>query len=227
MKCCALQASLRARPESERRSGSSGGSQLGRQAQRTPDGSRRSRRRAARRVAALPVRHAFGGALALAFCTDDPRGTADIDVNVFVGESVAEWILGALPLGVTWSPADIATIERDGQARLWWDGTPVDVFFGYAPFHWEAAERIREVPFRSATIPVLDCTDLAVFKAFFARSKDFADIEAMMRAGTLDVVRVEDTIARLLGAEGDQARRLRQAIEDAEEGTEPGRFPSS
>ena len=31
--------------------------------------------------AALP--HAFGGALALAFYTGEPRGTRDIDVNIF------------------------------------------------------------------------------------------------------------------------------------------------
>ena len=35
--------------------------------------------------------HAFGGALALAFCTLDPRATQDIDLNVFVGtERVAD-----------------------------------------------------------------------------------------------------------------------------------------
>ena len=30
------------------------------------------------------IPHAFGGALALAFCTAEPRGTQDIDVNVFL-----------------------------------------------------------------------------------------------------------------------------------------------
>ncbi len=37
---------------------------------------------AALRGAGIP--HAFGGALALAFCTAEPRGTQDIDVNVFL-----------------------------------------------------------------------------------------------------------------------------------------------
>ena len=32
---------------------------------------------------------AFGGAFALAFATAEPRGTRDIDVNVFVDRSVA------------------------------------------------------------------------------------------------------------------------------------------
>ncbi len=30
------------------------------------------------------VPHAIGGALALAFATEEPRGTRDIDVNVFI-----------------------------------------------------------------------------------------------------------------------------------------------
>lgn len=33
-------------------------------------------------AAELP--HAFGGAIALAYCTEEPRGTRDLDVNVFV-----------------------------------------------------------------------------------------------------------------------------------------------
>ncbi len=33
------------------------------------------------------VPHAFGGAIALAYCTEDPRGTRDVDVNAFVPAS--------------------------------------------------------------------------------------------------------------------------------------------
>ena len=72
--------------------------------------------------------HAFGGALALAWCTQRARGTIDIDVNVFVGVEEAAHVFGALPSGVAWSDADLDTIRRDGQVRLWWDSTPVDVF---------------------------------------------------------------------------------------------------
>ena len=45
--------------------------------------------------AALP--HAFGGAIALAYCTEEPRGTRDLDVNVFVDPLRAEEALSALP----------------------------------------------------------------------------------------------------------------------------------
>ena len=44
--------------------------------------------------------HAFGGALALAWCTERARGTIDIDLNVFVDGSRAREVLAALPGGV-------------------------------------------------------------------------------------------------------------------------------
>ena len=38
---------------------------------------------------AADVPHAFGGALALAWCTERARGTIDIDLNVFVDAAQA------------------------------------------------------------------------------------------------------------------------------------------
>ena len=43
--------------------------------------------------------HAFGGALALAWCTERARGTIDIDVNVFVGAARSAEVFAALPRG--------------------------------------------------------------------------------------------------------------------------------
>ena len=64
------------------------------------------------------------------------------------------------------------------------------------------------MPFADTTIPVLGATELAVFKAFFNRTKDWADIEAMVDSGTLDV---EVVVAELLALLGDDPRieRLR------------------
>ena len=36
------------------------------------------------------IAHAFGGAIALAYCVEEPRGTRDLDVNIFVDASKAE-----------------------------------------------------------------------------------------------------------------------------------------
>jgi len=129
------------------------------------------------------VPHAFGGAIALAYCVREPRATRDLDVNVFVPTASAGGILRALPAAVRVEDADVATALRDGQVRVWWDETPLDLFFNEHEFHVWVSTTVREVPFESETIPVIGCTALAVFKALFDRTKDWADIEAMIEAG--------------------------------------------
>ena len=86
------------------------------------------------------------------------------------------------------SPRPTGALERtDGQVRLWWDETPIDVFLDNVALHGDAARNRRIVPFGGEQIPVLGPVELAVFKAFFNRTKDWADIEAMLTAETLDL----------------------------------------
>ena len=155
------------------------------------------------------VPHAFGGALALAWCTQRARGTIDIDVNVFLEPTNVAATLEALPEGVTWSDDDVVLLERDGQARLWWDTTPVDVFFNTTDFHATVSGRARVEPFAGEDVPFLACRDLAVFKAFFSRTKDWADLEEMAAAGALDVEAVLGVLVRYLGGADERVERLR------------------
>jgi hypothetical protein len=158
-------------------------------------------------AAAIP--HAFGGALALAWCTERARGTIDIDVNLFVPHADAMIGLAALPDGIEIRDADRTQIARDGQARLWWDGTPVDVFFNTTSFHDAAAARARRERFGGEDVPFLACRDLAVFKAFYNRTKDWADLEEMAAAGTLDAEVVLGVLVRYLGGTDERVARLR------------------
>jgi hypothetical protein len=171
------------------------------------------------------IPHAFGGALALAFCIDQARATSDIDVNVFVAPSEAARVFSALPEGVRVTATDRRQAERDGQVRLWWDSTPVDVFFAYHPFHEHAATRTREVPFVEGTIPVLDCTDLTLFKAFFNRTRDWADIEAMAASRTVDADEADRWVTTLLGDDSDEAVRLRATLAAPPADEPPPRLP--
>ena len=50
-----------------------------------------------RALAKRRVPHAFGGAIALAYWTSDPRGTSDIDVNIFIPAESPARALRALP----------------------------------------------------------------------------------------------------------------------------------
>jgi len=154
------------------------------------------------------VPHAFGGALALAWCTQRARGTIDIDVNVFVDVDRAREVVEALPSAIVWTAADLELVERDGQVRIWWDTTPVDIFLNTTEFHSQVAGRARRELFMDRSVPFLSCSDLAVFKAFFNRTKDWADLEEMATAGTLDLDRVVGILVRYLGADDDRIERL-------------------
>jgi hypothetical protein len=156
--------------------------------------------------AGLP--HAFGGAIALAYCTEEPRGTRDLDVNIFVPPSRAAEVLGALPEETLVSSADIEAAERDGQIRVWWEDTPIDVFLDVHQFHTVVAAGVRQMPFVDRSIPVLGCTALVVFKALFDRTKDWADIEAVIEAGTANLPEAQGWVERVLGVDDQIAARL-------------------
>ena len=157
---------------------------------------------------AAGVPHAFGGAIALAYCTGEPRGTIDLDINVFVPHDAPDDVITALPDATTFTATNRTEVLRAGQTRAWWDDTPLDLFFTNHPFHDTVRARVRRVPFADTTIPVLDCTSLAVFKAFFNRTKDWADLEAMSAAGQLDVDAVGGFLAQLLGKDDPRLARL-------------------
>lgn len=152
--------------------------------------------------------HAFGGAIALAYCVEEPRGTRDLDVNIFCDAADASKVLAALPDGVLVSPEDVKIVERDGQTRLFWDGVPVDVFLNNLPLHEAVARAVVWVPLEGRQIPVLDCASLVVFKAMFDRTKDWADIEAVALATPEDIEAAARTIAELVGEDDPAFVRL-------------------
>lgn len=161
---------------------------------------------------AASIPHAFGGALALAFHVEEPRATRDIDVNVFVDPERAGTVFESMPSGVEWDGESLRRAAADGQIRLFWDDTPVDVFFSTHVFHDEASVRIERVPFVGTTIPVLGATELVVFKAFFNRTKDWADIEAVAEAGAADLHRALGWMIDLLGPRDHRITRLRTLV---------------
>lgn len=152
--------------------------------------------------------HAFGGAIALGYHVESPRATADIDLNITVGTSRARAVLAALPDGVSWGAPDVAQIKRDGQVRVFWEMTPVDLFFPQHELHDLVASRVELVPFATTQIPVLSATDLTIFKALFDRTKDWADIEEMVAYGEVDLAEARSWVARLMGATDPRIAKL-------------------
>jgi hypothetical protein len=157
----------------------------------------------------MRVAHQFGGAIALAWYRS-PRATTDIDLNVTLSPGEAEPVLGALShLGVGVSESDRTAIARDGQARLDWDGSYLDVFFATLDLHREMAACSREVSFGPVHIPILSPEHLIVCKAIFDRPKDWVDVEEIVGWGTkVEPAIVLRWIDELLGVESAQHDRL-------------------
>jgi hypothetical protein len=156
------------------------------------------------------VPHAFGGALALAYYAE-PRATIDIDLNVFLPvERFPEVAVPLRQLGVAVDdPSAAELVRRDGQARVLWDATPIDLFFAYDAFHQAAGNARIVVPFGDGTIPILSAEHLAVCKAVFNRAKDWVDIDAMVALGTdIDVSEVVRWVGRIAGDEDPRFNRI-------------------
>lgn len=168
------------------------------------------------RLLAAGIDNAIGGALALGYHTDDPRATRDIDINVSLPASHAREVLAALPSGVPWDDETVQLIERDEQVRIMWPvpgsvAIPLDLFFAADELHDVVRRRAVEVPMRGATVRILSSTDLAIFKALFARSKDWPDIEAMVEAhdSRVDLDDAARRVAEIVGADDPRVGRLR------------------
>jgi len=145
------------------------------------------------------VPYAIGGAIALSYY-GAPRGTEDIDVNVFRRAEDAQACLAALRrLGI--SCPEAAQIQGD-QLALSWEHTPIHLFFSYDPFHEACRERARRVPFADGEIQVLSAEDIAIFKAVYDRPKDRAEIrEVLLCLGEqMDIAYTLTWLTRLLGA---------------------------
>jgi hypothetical protein len=166
----------------------------------------------------MRVPHQFGGAIALAWYRS-PRATTDIDLNVTLTPSEAKPVLGALShLGVSVAESDRIAIERDGQARLDWDGSYLDLFFATLDLHREMAMRSREVTFGPVDMPILSPEHLIVCKAVFDRPKDWVDIEEIVSWGTeVEAEVVLRWIDELLGADSAQHLRLVDLLVPEEE----------
>lgn len=163
--------------------------------------------------------HAFGGAIALAFHVQNPRATSDIDVNIVTDPADPARAFRAFPPQVTWGDADVERCRRDGQVRLFWVAepfpTPVDVFLPQHALHGEVDREAVTVDVLGEPVRILSATHLTVFKALFARTKDWADIEEMLAFGEVDVDRVVSWLELLVGPDDDRLAQFGRAQEIA------------
>ena len=160
------------------------------------------------------VPYAMAGAIGLVYWAE-PRGTIDIDFNVFIAAEEAKTLFPALhELGVR---LDDAEAERQvlatGQIRLDWSGVPLGLFFSYDHFHDSVRSRVRIVDFLGHSFPVISAEDLVVFKVLFNRPRDWADIEQVLatRAPDFDIAYARTWLTPAPG-EGDSALSRLEAL---------------
>ena len=164
------------------------------------------------------IRHAFGGAIALAYYVGEPRATRDLDINISLPVDRADSVFRLLPASVRWSKKDLMECQERGQVRLWCgrrrEGIPVDLFFPQHRFHEVVADAVTDRPFLTLeyTLPVISAAHLTVFKVLFNRPKDWVDISEMLRAGTVDVVESLYWVRELLGGEHPSFGRLADLV---------------
>lgn len=159
---------------------------------------------------AANIPYAIGGALALAVA-GVPRGTADVDVNVFIEvEHIAPLLNVLRQLGIELDDdSALQRARKDGMFVGRWDGMRIDVFLPSIPFSAEAGRtRTRLTDEAGWSGWFLNAEALAVFKLLFFRGKDLVDLERLVavREG-LDHAYVRRWIVEMMGEDDERVRR--------------------
>ena len=168
-------------------------------------------------LASAGIQHAVGGAIALGFHAE-PRGTLDVDMNVFVAADAPEAALQALSnhgVSVDFAEAHEAIASR-GDLFLEHRGCRLDLFFNSIPFQEAASRRTQEVVLLGRHVPILSVEDLVVLKLLFNRRKDIVDVERMLQTSTggLDIAYVRRWLVECVGADDSRLTTLESLLAD-------------
>lgn len=139
-----------------------------------------------------------------------PRGTRDVDVNVFVDLGQLDEVFDALaPLGIALEREVCrARAERDGMFVGSWDGMRIDVFVPSIPFSQEAARTTVKLTVDGWTGTFLSPEAICLFKLLFFRPKDLTDLRQLVavRRDALDRAYVRRWIVEMMGEEDERVR---------------------
>ena len=156
------------------------------------------------------IEYAIGGALALGVA-GVPRGTLDVDLNVFVEAVEFGSVLRTLTSGGVTFESDAGSVaERDGTVMGRADGMRIDVFFPSIPFSLEArSTRVKVETPEGWSGWFLSAESIAVFKLLYYRAKDVVDLERLVavRGGDFDHGYVRNWIVDMMGADDERVVR--------------------
>ena len=155
--------------------------------------------------------YAIGGALALGHYAP-PRGTVDVDINVFVAVPREVDRLLVILRKHGFEPDDASSAPRtaaeDGQFRGRIGPMRVDVFVPAIDVYARLENGRRQVPFAGRPAWIIGPEDIALLKMMFFRRKDLADVEALVRAqgDGLDRASIREQLANLAGEDDERVR---------------------
>ncbi|MDD9938462.1 MAG: hypothetical protein OXT09_32935 [Myxococcales bacterium] len=156
------------------------------------------------------IPYAIGGALALAVA-GVPRGTAHVDLNIFVELDRLSDIVATLEsAGVAFNPSEVkARASRDGMFVGRVDGMRIDVFLPSIPFAVEAGRtRVRITDAIGWSGWFLSAEALSIFKLLFFRGKDMVDLERLVAVRPeLDTDYARRHIADMMGEDDARVKR--------------------
>ncbi len=155
--------------------------------------------------AAVP--YAIGGAIAYGVW-GDPRGTHDVDINLFVDHDGFEGALDVLTsAGVTFDRAAAIRADLEGDVIIgWYHGVRIDLFTPSIPFSWEAMKTRVRLTGPLGTADYLSAEATAIFKLLFFRSKDLVDLEKLVavQGDDLDQAYVRRWMVEMMGDDDER-----------------------
>lgn len=175
-----------------------------------PSGAAEVARRLADALEGAGISYAIGGALALGVA-GVPRGTLDVDINVFVPDDrIADVARVLEAAGVRVEAGAGEHVRRDGMFVGHFEEMRVDLFLPSIPFSYEAQRtRVRVATADGWSGWFLSAEAIALFKLLFFRGKDVVDLARLVavRGDALDTNYVRRWIVEMMGEDDERVRR--------------------
>jgi len=169
---------------------------------------------------AVGIPYAIGGAIAYGFW-GIPRTTLDVDMNLFVEPSELPGAFDVLEkIGFHFDrQISMKKAINDGMFQAIWGKPPrsflkLDVFTPSIEFSMEAKRTRVKKPIGDSEVWVLSAEAICIFKLLFFRTKDCADIEAILQVQgeQLNCEYVRLQITGMMGEDSDRVQWWNKAV---------------
>lgn len=153
------------------------------------------------------IPYAVGGAIAFGVWAD-PRGTYDVDINLFIDHPALDAALDVLTAaGVQFDRDAARKADVEGDVIVGrYAGMRIDLFTPSIPFAWEAMSTRRRLRGPSGEAYYLSPEAIAIFKLLFFRGKDIVDVEKLVevQGGDLDRAYIRGWMVSMMGEDDER-----------------------